>query len=150
METDCRRNGVGRRMFGVDVSDHAPCARGCKPLDHRRCRLACQTSSLMQSAHHPGDFRNRHAFVHGDSRLDVSGGLQGVPASQHPGEPQLCTVRRAPTNLQPVHAPQLVKGGRFSTDECVETFIVEEWSHLLGMLNAKRFEDEVVTFKAGG
>jgi hypothetical protein len=125
-------------VLRVDVRDKPVDTAALQPGDHGAGRLLGVSPALVLRRHGPGQFRR--ATTAG-SRPD--GGLHRAhqratgPMADHPVQPELAAVGRAPGDLPGVAAAQLLLAGRRPADVTVQPCVVEDNGRLGRVLDAQ-------------
>lgn len=128
-------------MVGVDVGGDDDHVVGSKPVDERGGGFGGESLVLPGDTDDPGNESLSSALVVGESGLDGADGVGIVVSPDDPVEPHLVGVRGAGSEPA-VAVSQFVAAGGVAADELVESLVVKDFDHLVGVLRAQRREDQ--------
>jgi len=111
-----------------------------QPRHHRIGRFAGAATTLLPRRDDPSDLADDCVAVDGDRRLCCTDRLTAAAVEQNPVQPPLVAIVRPTGHLPLIALSQLVKRAGPSTGEAEQLRVVEQWRHLLGVIDSQRLK----------
>jgi hypothetical protein len=128
-------------MVRMDVSEEQIRAVLPEPSGHRHGGLAGVALPLVPGGDHPGHLRGHSAGPPHRGLHRAHGGAR-VAVAHDPVQPSLLAIGGSPGNLPLGPVAQLLNGQRVTADVGVQGLVVQQRSHLGGMIDPQRLQDE--------